>query len=287
MASEKKTKTSLPIFLQLPATIIIWSLVGYVLPYLIYLSFNKNIPGKGLVFVGIENYYKFLIDPRVYGDLFRTIYYSGLGTIIEVILGMVIALAITNAIKNERIRYMVFLLFLIPMSFSEAIVANMWLLLVTPVGYINSFLKVLNLPTISWLGSDMALTTIIISDVWQWTSLPLLLIYAARSSISKEFYDMADLDKLSSWQTFRVVTWPHIKWAVAVSILLRFIFMNIYIDKIFILTYGGPGFATETLGFYIFLQAFQYGAYGYAAALSIITLLIVGILTYIFWKFMR
>ncbi|MEM3508662.1 MAG: sugar ABC transporter permease [Nitrososphaerota archaeon] len=287
MMGKKKPRISLPIFLQLPATIIIWSLVAFVLPWLIYASFHSSIPGKGFVFVGLNNYFKLFSDKRVYESLLRTAYYSGAGATTEVFLGMIIALALVNAIKNEKVRFGVLLLFLIPMMFSEAIVANMWLLLVNPAGYINSLLRTFNLPRINWLGTEMALTTIMIADIWQWTSLPLLLIYASRSSIPKEFYEYANLERLSSWQTFRVVTWPHIKSAVAVSFLLRLIFMNIYIDKIIVLTYGGPGFASEILGFYIYLQSFQYGASGYSATLSLITLIIIGVLTYVFWKFMR
>lgn len=286
MMGKKKPKIPFPIFLQLPQTIIIWSLVAFVLPWLIYASFHSNIPGRGFVFIGLNNYFRLFNDGRMYWSLLRTAYYSGVGATIEVFLGMSIALALVNAIKNEKIRYGVLLLFLVPMMFAESIVAHIWLLLVNPAGYINSLLRIFNLPQINWLGAEMALTTIIISDVWQWTSLPLLLIYASRSSIPKEFYESANLERLSSWQTFKVVTWPYIKSAVAVSFLLRLIFMNIYIDKTILLTYGGPGFASETLGFYIYLQSFQYGASGYSAALSIIVLIIISILTYAFWKIM-
>jgi multiple sugar transport system permease protein len=284
---QRVAKKRTPLFLQIPKEIMIWSLVGFVLIYLIYSSLHKFVPGGRPVFVGIENIGYMLKDKRFHEALSRTLYYTGLGTIIEVVLGMGIALALVNATKKETLRFAILLLLLIPMTFAEAVSGNIWLLLVTPQGYINSMLRSFNLQPISWLGEQLALNTILLIDVWQWASLPLLLIYAARSSIPSELYELANLERLSTWKIFRVVTWPRIKFAVIVSTLLRFIFMNVYIDKIYVLTWGGPGRATETLGFYIFLQAFQYRNTGYAAAMSIFVLIIITVITYFFLKLMR
>ncbi|MEM2041545.1 MAG: sugar ABC transporter permease [Nitrososphaerota archaeon] len=276
-----------PLLLQAPSLIIIWSLVGYVLPWLIFASVNAYSAGRGFVFTGADNYIKLLFDSRMHSALIRSFYYSGLGTLIEVTMGLLLALALINAVQNEKLRLGLFLIFLIPITISEAVVANLFNLLLTPPGYLNSFLRASGLNPVNWLSVNNALPTLIFVDVWQWTSLPFLLIYASRMSIPKEFYELAALERLPPWKTFRVVTWPHIKWAVGVSVLLRLIFMNMYIDKIIILTYGGPGLATETLGFYVFLQSFQYGALGYAATLSVFTLIFIALLTYAFWRLIR
>lgn len=278
---------SLPIFLQIPATIVIWSLVGYVLPWLIYSLFHEYLAQKGPVFIGLKNVASIFTDSRLFDAVVRTFYYTGLGTLIEVVLGMLVALALVNFIKNDVVRFAVLLLFLIPMTLSEAIAAHIWLMLITPQGYINSILRTLGLPPVGWLSEDMALNTLILADVWQWTPLPLLLIYAARSAIPQEMYETANLDRISSWTIFRVITWPHIRYAVVVAALLRFIFMYITIDKILLITYGGPGLATEIIGFYVFMQAFSYRNIGYAATLSFATLIAAGLITYVFWKVMK
>jgi len=283
MPSGSKS-SRLPIFLQLPATVVIWSLVGYVLLWLIFTLFHRYPPGKPPEFVGLGNIVAMLQDMRLYGAVLRTVYYAGLGTLIEVLLGMAVALALVNLIKNEKIRFAVLILFLLPMCLAEAVASVIWLMLATPEGYLNCFLRALGMKAFPWLSARWALTTLMIADIWQWTPLPLLLIYAARSSIPVEAYEVAELDRLSPWTTFRVVTWPYIKYAVVVAALLRLIFMYITIDKFILITYGGPGFASEIIGFYVFVQSFGYRNIGYAATLSFATLIVAAIITYFFWN---
>ncbi|MEM4290315.1 MAG: sugar ABC transporter permease [Nitrososphaerota archaeon] len=200
---------------------------------------------------------------------------------------MAVALALINITRNTFVRFALLVMLLLPLTLSEAVAAHIWLMLVTPQGYINSILRTVGLPPVGWLTEQMAINTLIIADTWQWTSLPLLLIFAARSSIPQELYESASMDRLSALTTFRVVTWPHIKNALVVSALLRFIQMYITIDKIVLLTYGGPGLSTETIGFYVWMQSFAYRNLGYAATLSFATLIGAGIIGYMFWSFMR
>jgi len=286
MPSSSKS-SRLPIFLQLPATIVIWSLVGYVLPWLIFTLFHRYPLGRSAEFVGLGNIIMMFQDKRLYGAVLRTIYYAGLGTLIEVLLGMAVALALVNLIKNEKIRFAVLMLFLLPMCLSEAVASIIWIMLATPEGYLNCFLRALGIKPIPWLSTRWSLTTLMIADIWQWTPLPLLLIYAARTSIPAEAYEVAELDRLSPWTTFRVVTWPYIKYAVVVAALFRLILMYITIDKFIMITYGGPGHASEVIGFYVFLQSFGYRNIGYAATLSFATLIVAAIITYFFWSMFR
>lgn len=274
----------LPIFLQLPATIVIWSLVGFVLPWLIFSLFHNYHPTGGPVFVGLDNIITLLTDKRLFEAVLRTLYYAGVGTVAEVLLGLAVALVLVNVVKNKVLRFAILIIFLVPMTLSEAIASHIWLMLLTPQGYINSLLRSMGFTAVGWLGEEMALNSLIVADVWQWSPLPLLLIFAARTSIPQEMYEVANLDRISPWTTFRVVTWPHIRDAVVVAGLLRFILMYITIDKILLITYGGPGLATETIGFYVFLQAFSYRNIGYAATLSLATLVAAGLIAYVFWR---
>ena len=119
MPSGSKS-SRLPIFLQLPATVIIWSLVAYVLIWLIFTLFHRYPPGKPPEFVGLGNIVAMLQDMRLYGAVLRTVYYAGLGTLIEVLLGMAVALALVNLIKNEKIRFAVLILFGVSFKIFEA-----------------------------------------------------------------------------------------------------------------------------------------------------------------------
>ncbi|MBS7659965.1 MAG: sugar ABC transporter permease [Desulfurococcaceae archaeon] len=279
--------SSIPIFLQLPATIVIWSLVGYVLIWLLYSIVHRYVPGSSPEFIGLGNFLEMLYDARLHSAVLRTIYYVGIGAFIEVFLGMIIALALVNYIKNDTIRFTLLILFITPMCLAEAVVSIIWLMLVTPEGYINCFLRYMGLPGVGWLSESLALTTLMMIDVWQWTPLPLLLVYAARSSIPVELYETAEIDRLSPFTTFRVVTWPFIRNAVLVSAILRVIFMYITIDKFIMITKGGPGFASEIIGYYVFVQSFSYRNVGYAAALGFLTMIIAAIITYFFWNMLR
>lgn len=285
MSITKRSHT--PLFLQIPATIVIWSLVGYVLIWLLYSIIHRYVPGGSPEFVGLGNFLEMLYDTRLHGAVLRTLYYVGVGAFIEILLGMIIALAIVNYIKNEKAQFALLLLFITPMCLAEAVVSVIWLMLVTPEGYINCFLRSIGLPGVGWLSESLALTTLMMIDVWQWTPLPLLLIYAARSSIPIELYETAEVDRLSSFTTFRVITWPFIRNAVIVSAILRIIFMYITIDKFIMLTKGGPGFASEIIGYYVFVQSFSYRNVGYAAALSFMTMIVAAIITYFFWNMLR
>lgn len=282
----RKTKF-FPIFLQIPITVIIWSLVGYVLFWLISSSLYLIAPGASVTFVGLDNFLAIFTDQRLFNAVIRTFYYAGLGTFIEVVLGMLIALALVNLIRSDVIRFVLLLIFLTPMTLSEAVASHIWLMLLTPQGYLNSFLRAMGLPPVGWLSESLALTSLVLADVWQWTPLPLLLIYAARCSVPQELYESAQLDRLSPFTTFRVVTWPYIRNAIIVAALLRFIFMYITIDKIVLITFGGPGLSTETIGYYVWMQSFSYRNLGYAAALSLMTLIAASIITYFFWRIMR
>ena len=282
-----KNSSRLPIFLQIPATVIIWSLVGYVLIWLLYSLVHNYVPGRPPEFIGLGNILAMFSDTRLHGALLRTLYYVGVGGFIEVLLGMIVALALANFIKSDKIRFIVLILFITPMCLAEAVVSVIWLMLVTPEGYINCFLRSLGLPAVGWLSKDLSLTTLMMIDIWQWTPLPLLLIYAARSSIPAEMYESAELDRLSSFTTFKVVTWPFLRNAVLVAAILRIIFMYITIDKFIMITKGGPGFASEIIGYYVFVQSFSYRNIGYAATLSFTTMVIAAIVTYFFWNTLR
>jgi multiple sugar transport system permease protein len=276
-----------PIFLQLPINIIIFSLVAYVLGWLIYSVFYTAPPGGQTTFIGLNNFITVLSDARLFNAVLRTAYYAGLGTALEVLLGMIITLGIVNLVSSNIRRFIILIIFLIPMGLSEAIVSHIWLMLLTPQGYLNSILRYMGLQPVGWLTESMALNSLILADIWQWTSLPLLLIYAARVSIPQDLYDMAKIERLSAFTTFRVVTWPYIKNALIVATLLRFIFMYNTIDKIVLITFGGPGLATETLGYYIWMQSFSYRNVSYSATLSLLTLLSTAVLAYVFWKSLK
>jgi multiple sugar transport system permease protein len=138
----------------------------------------------------------------------------------------------------------------------------------------------LSTAALTWTSSPrLAMFSIIAVDVWQWTPFMFLILLAGLQAIPQEPYEAALIDGSSSWQTFRHVTLPLLKPAILVALLLRTMDLLRVFDQVFILTEGGPGFATETLSLYIYRTAFRFSDFGYAAAMSFVLLLITNIIS--------
>jgi multiple sugar transport system permease protein len=146
----------------------------------------------------------------------------------------------------------------------------------------------LGLPTQAWVGDvDLAMLSIVIADVWEWTPFIFLLMLAGLASLPAEPYEAAAIDGASSWRQFWDLTLPFLKPVIAIALLLRFMDALRLFDLVFILTVGGPAGATETLSFYIFKVAFTFVDIGYAAAISFFVLVVTVAFSTWFIKRMR
>jgi multiple sugar transport system permease protein len=149
-------------------------------------------------------------------------------------------------------------------------------------GAVNGTLKGLGVNTdaLTWTSSpNLAMLSIIAVDVWQWTPFMFLILLAGLQAIPQEPYEAALIDGSSAWQTFRHVTLPLLKPAILVALLLRTMDLLCVFDQVFILTEGGPGFATETISLYIYRTAFRFSDFGYAAAMSFVLLVVTNIIS--------
>jgi multiple sugar transport system permease protein len=141
---------------------------------------------------------------------------------------------------------------------------------------------------LTWIASPRwALVSVILVDVWQWTPFMFLILLAGLQAIPQEPYEAAMIDGSSPWQTFRHVTLPLLKPAILIALLLRTMDLLRIFDQIFILTQGGPGFATETISLYIYKTAFRFGDFGYAAAMSFVLLLITNVISFGFIRLLK
>ena len=176
---------------------------------------------------------------------------------------------------------------LIPMMLPPVVAGVVWRLMLNPdFGAINGTLKGagLNTDALTWTASPLlALASVIAVDIWQWTPFMFLVLLAGLQAIPQEPYEAAMIDGASAWQTFRHVTLPLVRPAILIALLLRTMDLLRVFDQIFILTEGGPGFATETVSLYIYRAAFRFFDFGYAAAMSFVLLVVTNIisLTYI------
>jgi len=255
----------------------------------IYISLTNYSPtiSPERKFIGLANFIQVFKDERFIDSLGRMAIYSGLGVGIQVALGTALALAFVNYVKSGLWRAILIIISLLPMMMAEVVAAQMWYLLISAAGTFNNILLSLRLQPVEWLGKNMALATVMIADLWQWTGLTLLIVFAARISVPEDLYESAELDGASEWLILRRITLPYLAKPIAIAALLRFMDSYKYLDKVFIMTYGGPGTATELPTFYAYLVGFSYFKVGYAAAMSWIFGIGAVIAMLIFWQLMK
>jgi len=173
-------------------------------------------------------------------------------------------------------------LFIIPMVLPPIVVAIIWKVLFTPdISVLNWFLGLAHLPQPAWLAEPrLALPAIIVADVWEWFPFTLLMLLAALQMMPTEPIEAARIDGAGTWQVFRHVVLPLLRPAIVVTVLFRLIESVKAFPLIFIMTGGGPGTVTEATNYYAFLQGFTYSLLGFSAAISVVVLAGIFLLSY-------
>jgi len=174
-------------------------------------------------------------------------------------------------------------LFIIPMVLPPIVVAIIWKVLFTPdISVLNWFLGLAHLPQPAWLAEPrLALPAIIVADVWEWFPFTLLMLLAALQMMPTEPIEAARIDGAGTWQVFRHVVLPLLRPAIVVTVLFRLIESVKAFPLIFIMTGGGPGTVTEATNYYAFLQGFTYSLLGFSAAISVVVLAGIFLLSYV------
>ncbi len=225
-------------------------------------------------FIGITNYIRlFTDDPRFWESFFRLSFLSVTTVILQYIIGFALALIVWREIKFKRFFRVIFL---IPMMTTPVIMTVIWRTFFhESLGPVNDLLGNLGVEPILWLSDPViAKFTVIIVEVWQWTPFMFLLLLAGLLSLPKEPFLAAAIDGASSFRKFVYVTFPLMAPISIGAIIIRLIEASKIMDTVFVLTSGGPGTATETSSFYIYIKGLREFQMGYAATLSFTYLVI-------------
>jgi multiple sugar transport system permease protein len=270
-----------PYIFMAPAALLMVLALAYPLVQSVWLSFHQwaiGAPLSSAQFIGLENYRILLTDPNVWASIRVTLVFAFAVVVIEVALGVALALVLDRQIRGMSIFRTIFIL---PMMVAPIVVGLVWRYLYNEqFGPFTSAMKALGLPVIPWLSSpDMALISVIIADVWQWTPFIFILSLAALQSLPSSAIEAARIDGATRWQTILHVKLPLMMPVIVVAALLRLIDAFKVLEVIYILTEGGPGLSTEILSLHIYKTAFTSQQLGRASALSNILLLIVTSLT--------
>lgn len=261
-----------------PLVVLLVGLTIYPVVTSIQTSFtNLNLarPRAPVLFIGFDNYLNMFRSEIFWITMRNTIVMVFGAVIVQFVGGFVIALLLDRELPGVGI---VRTLLLLPLMVTPVVGALVWSLMLNPsTGVITYFLQ-----SIGWanppvfLGSgNLAMASIVFVDAWQWTPFVMLLLLAGLQGIPKEFYEAAELDGANFVQRIRFIVLPALRPLIGVVLLLRVMDAFKIFDKIYILTAGGPGSATETVAFHAYRQGFGFFRMGYASALSMILLIVV------------
>jgi sorbitol/mannitol transport system permease protein len=244
---------------QIPFVITIW----YSLQ-----SWNLLRPGSRQ-FVGLENYGKVFSDAGFRNAVVNTVVFTASAVLFSVVVGLVLATLLDQRFRGRAV---VRTLLISPFLVMPVAGALLWkTTMLNPVfGIVNWVLKPFGVGTLDW-ASRFPMPTIILVAVWQWTPFMMIILLSGLQSQSTDILEAARVDGAGNWQIFRRLTLPHLRTFLELCVLLGSIFIVQTFDSIFIITQGGPGQATTTLPYFLYLQAFRRFEIGQAAALAIVT----------------
>lgn len=289
VAPRRRRRTGrglLPYLLVAPSIAILLVVMVYPLAYSLSLSFFEWIIPKGpaWTFNAGMNYVNLMSDSRFWNAMLNTGIIAGASVSIEFALGLALALVFLGKIKGKRVLVPVLVL---PMMMVPIMVGQIWrLMYLTVYGPIDQVLTTLGVQ-VDWLGhGPSALLAIIITNTWQWFPFMFLILLAGFSAIPIELYEASQIDGASKWQTFVHVTMPMAKTVVILGVVIAVMESVKIFDIIYLITGGGPGYATETISVYIFQLGFQFFNMGYASAASYVLLIIVTVIVTFFVRIM-
>jgi len=254
----------------------------------IYYSFtNKNLLGKPIKLVELDNYIKVLTDPAFYTALSNTIKYTFFSLIGQLLLGLVIALAL-NRIKRFKGAFRT--LVLVPWAFPMIAVALTWTYLLNDFyGIINAWLMEwgwVSEPILFLSNPSLAMITVICINIWFGAPLFAINILASLQSIPKEVYEAAEIDGAGVFKTFIHITLPFVKVVIGLLIILRTIWIFNTFDLVYLLTGGGPGSATTTVSIYAYRMGWTLHSLGRSSAVTIVLLAFLLIVSFVYFKFL-
>jgi multiple sugar transport system permease protein len=262
----------------LPGLILLVAIIIFPLLFTIRVSMaDWNVSHSGLDFVGGRNWARMFQDPDFWSSMFRLLYFSFLTTGIQYVLGFAAALFAWRGIAARKFFRV---LWLIPMMTTPSVMAIVWRSIFREdIGAANGLLHLLGIAPVAWSTHiGPALFTIIIAEVWQWTPFMFLILLAGLLSLPKEPFLAAEIDGATPWRTFWRITFPLMAPISIGAVLIRLIEASKIFDSIFALTSAGPGSATETPAYYLYIRSLKNFEISYGATMAL-TYLILAILT--------
>lgn len=274
-----------------PALLVIALVTLFPIGYSIWMSLNtitSTFTGFSFTWAGFSNYGVVFSSPLFWQALLFTVIFAAITVTIELVLGLLVALALNQPIKGRGLAIAVML---VPWTLITVISAQMWGYIYNGIyGVLNAILldiHIIHQPVL-WLGSPvLATASMVVADVWKTTPFVTMIMLAGLQLIPAELYEAARMDGASGWHVFWHVTFPLLRPSIGLAALFRILQAFGLFDLPFVLTNGGPGTSTTPIAYLAYKAIFNDGNFGTGTAVAVSTVGIVILLALLSLKALR
>lgn len=239
------------------------------------LAFTNSKGGRQYEFIFLDNFVRLFEDQAALASIVNTVVLTLSLVVVQTTLALAIALGLHQPLKlRGPLRTVFFLPFILP----SLIVGVLWQFLYNPGGPIDTILASVGLggAVQLWLGNtSIALWSVIVALIWQNVGFSIVVYLAGLEQIPGELFEAAAIDGATGWKTFWNVTRPLLGPATTINLTLTLVGALKIFDQIFVMTGGGPGYATEVLSLITYKQSFVLGNWGYGSAVALVLTMIV------------
>ncbi len=241
----------------------------------------------GTSVVGIKNYVDLFADPKFWKALFNTFYFVVVGVPVTLAVGLLIATALSRGVTRFRTAFRVG--YYLPVITSIVAIAVVWRFLLNPdAGLINMLLGSLGIKGPAWLADPaFAMPSIIAMAVWRNLGFAMVVFLAGLQTIPATLYEAASIDGAGRWQAFRFVTIPMLRPTILFMTVITTIGYLQLFEEPFVMTGGGPLDSTLSITMYMYQQGFTFFHQGYASAIAYVLFVIVALIAFLQFKFLR
>ncbi|KUO96632.1 sugar ABC transporter permease [Ferroacidibacillus organovorans] len=274
-----------------PALLIIALVTIFPIGYSVWMSLNNissTYSGFQFSFAGFSNYVTVFHAPIFWQSLLFTVMYAAVTVVVEMVLGLLVALALNQPIRGRGVAIAVML---VPWTLITVISAQMWGYIYNGIyGVLNAVLMSLHIinSQVLWLGAPTSATiSIMIADIWKTTPFVTMILLAGLQLIPSDLYESAKIDGATGWRSFWHVTFPLLRPSLGLAALFRILQAFGLFDLPFVLTNGGPGTSTEPIAMLAYKAIFNDGNFGTGTAVAVSTVGIVILLALLSLKALR
>lgn len=242
---------------------------------------------SGIEWIGLQNFQELFQDDMFWSSTLRTLFYAGVGTPLAVTIGMFLGLALNRPMPARGVLRAIFFL---PSLVNVIAAGTVWLTILNPSsGMVNQFLRWLGFTDVpGWFTSqEWALPAIVLMSVWTSAGYVAILIIAALQDMPSELYESAEIDGAGTIRRFTTITFPGLVPILTFLLITSFIGRSQGFGLIQFMTGGGPGDSTTVLSYYMYEVGFHSYRFGYAAAIGVMTMLGVFLLSIVLFRIQR